>query len=247
MYDNEFIVVIPARSGSKSIPKKNIVDLKGFPLISYSIVAGNMIEKAERTIISTDSEEIADIAIQYGAEAPFLRPPSISGDKDNDKTWVIHLLSELHKIEHFYPKYLIQLRPTTPLREPEILNKAVEFFLEHESKCSGMRSAHLIAESPYKYFIKKDKYWDNFGGLKGEEVSNRPKEMFENVYKPNGYIDIIKTETVLSSFNALYGNNILAFETEEVTEIDSYNEYEQIKCQIEYKENSLYLHLRNRF
>jgi N-acylneuraminate cytidylyltransferase/CMP-N,N'-diacetyllegionaminic acid synthase len=126
----KILCIIPARGGSKGIPKKNIIDVSGKPLIAYTIEpAIEVMKKAyvDKVIVSTDSQEIADIAIQYGAEVPFLRPEDISGDKAKSVEFMSHALEFYIKLGIKYDAILL-LQPTSPLREEEDLIKAIEMF-----------------------------------------------------------------------------------------------------------------------
>ena len=92
-----FIAIIPARGGSKGLPKKNIKKLYGYPLISYSIIASKLSKLINRTIVSTDSKEIAKIAQDYGAEVPYLRPKNISKDSSTDYEFIYHAINWFKK------------------------------------------------------------------------------------------------------------------------------------------------------
>ena len=116
----EILALIPARGGSKSIPRKNIRPLAGHPLIAYSIAAGRQSNLVTRTIVSTDDEEIARIARQYGAETPFLRPAEFAQDNTTDFPVFTHALSWLKEHEGYQPEIVVQLRPTSPIRPPEM-------------------------------------------------------------------------------------------------------------------------------
>ena len=105
--------IIPARSGSKSIPHKNIYNLGGHPLIAWSIKAALNAESIDRVIVSTDSEEYKDISIEYGAEVPFLRPKNISEDNSTDLEFFQHVIG-VFKETSYNPDLIIHLRPTTP-------------------------------------------------------------------------------------------------------------------------------------
>src|SRR5947209_7325926 len=107
------VALVPARSGSRGIPDKNLAELCGFPLLAYSVRAGLMAESVDRVIVTTDSEDIARRARQYGAEAPFLRPAELAGDDSLDIDYVRHALGWLTEHESTEPRLLIQLRPTT--------------------------------------------------------------------------------------------------------------------------------------
>ena len=112
----EVLALIPARGGSKSIPRKNIRSFAGYPLIAYSIAAGRMAETVTRVVVSTDDEEIATVARQYGAEVPFLRPAAFSQDEIPDLPVFRHALEWLAEQEGYRPEIVVQLRPTSPLR-----------------------------------------------------------------------------------------------------------------------------------
>ena len=86
------LAIIPARGGSKGVPKKNIQPLKGFPLVAYSIASAIISKKIDRVLVSTDSEEIAEIAVNYGAEVPFLRPAEYATDNAIDRDVVVHAM-----------------------------------------------------------------------------------------------------------------------------------------------------------
>ena len=84
--------IVPARGGSKGVPKKNIKEIGGFPMIAYSVIAGQLVENMERCIVSTDSQEIADIAKTYGADVPFLRPSELATDSSTDIEYIKHTI-----------------------------------------------------------------------------------------------------------------------------------------------------------
>src|SRR3989344_1755760 len=143
--------IIPARGGSKSIPKKNIMNIKGYPLIAYSIAAAKLSKKIDRIIVTTDSEEMAEVAKKYGAEAPFIRPAEFAGGKSPDIEFMEHAIAWCREHEGSVPEYWVHLRPTTPLRKPEDIDKAIVTILAHpEATC--LRSGDEIRESPYKLF-----------------------------------------------------------------------------------------------
>ena len=148
------IAAIPARGGSKGVPKKNIKLLKDYPLIAYSIIAAKQSKKIDRVIVSTDSEEIAGIAKKYGAEVPFLRPAGFAGDKSPDMEWVLHLLKWLKENEGVEPELIVHLRPTTPLRDPDLIDRAIDK-IKNNKEATSLRSGQEMDECPYKSFIVK--------------------------------------------------------------------------------------------
>jgi len=229
----KIISLIPAREGSKSIPNKNIVDLNEQPLIAYTILDSLRSKLIEETYVSTDSEKIATIAEKYGAEVPFLRPKIFATDNSLDIDYIKHFLNWYFDTYSKYPQIIVLLRPTTPIREVEIIDEAIEFFLNNINEADSLRSIHQLTESPFKYFYKNGKYLDPLLGKRFpiKEFWNLPKQLFKAVYKPNGYVDIIKPEVVLN-LDSVYGDKILAFETERVIEIDSKEDLEYLRFKL---------------
>jgi CMP-N,N'-diacetyllegionaminic acid synthase len=240
------IAIIPARGGSKGVPGKNIKLLAGYPLIAYSIIASKLTKNIDRVFISTDSNEISDISIRYGAEVPFMRPPEISGDRSTDLEFVLHALNWLKVHKNSEPDYLVHIRPTTPLREPDLIAKAIEKIIADPS-ASGLRSVHEIPESPYKMFGVKNGY---LTGLYPDdprpEYYNLPRQNFPPVYKPNGYVDIIKGYTVRNGAS-LHGSKMLAFITPTAVEVDSPEEFQYLEFEIAKKGCQIYNYLREHF
>ena len=225
------VAIIPARSGSKGVPGKNISLLGGHPLIAFSIVAAKMTPGIDRVIVSTDSAEYAAIANKYGAETPFLRPEEISGDKSTDMDLFLHSLKWLSENEKTVPEFLMHLRPTTPLRDPNIMQKAIELFLTKQ-EASSLRSGHLAPESPFKWFLK-----DEFGYFKGlrddltPEKVNLPRQSFPAVYMPDGYVDIVRSSCILNE-GSLHGNNMLVFESPYCVEVDTKDDFNYLEYQL---------------
>ena len=238
------IAIIPARSGSKGVPGKNIKLLGGIPLFAFSIIAAKMMPSVSRVIVSTDSEEYAQIAKGYGAEVPFLRPNEISGDKSTDFDLFLHALNWFKENENLIPEYILHLRPTTPLRNPQIMEEAVKLFFENKNLASSLRSGHSAPESPYKWFLKDENNY--FKGLRDDltpEKVNLPRQSFPSVYIPDGYIDILKSSVILNS-GTLHGDKMLVFESPFCVEVDTKDDFEYLEFQIE-KEGSSIINFQN--
>ena len=238
------IAIIPARSGSKGVPGKNIKLLGGIPLFAFSIIAAKMMPSVSRVIVSTDSEEYAQIAKGYGAEVPFLRPNEISGDKSTDFDLFLHALNWFKENENLIPEYILHLRPTTPLRNPQIMEEAVKLFFENKNLASSLRSGHSAPESPYKWFLKDENNY--FKGLRDDltpEKVNLPRQSFPSVYIPDGYIDILKSSVILDS-GTLHGDKMLVFESPFCVEVDTKDDFEYLEFQIE-KEGSSIINFQN--
>jgi CMP-N,N'-diacetyllegionaminic acid synthase len=238
------IAVIPARSGSKGVPGKNIKLLGGIPLFAFSIIAAKMMPSVSRIIVSTDSNEYAEIAKFYGAEVPFLRPSDISGDKSADYDLFLHALNWFKENENSIPEYLLHLRPTTPLRDPQIMEQAVKLFLDKNEVATSLRSGHNAPESPYKWFLKDENNF--FMGLRDDltpEKVNLPRQSFPSVYIPDGYIDVLKSSVILNS-GTLHGDKMLVFESPFCVEVDTKDDFEYLEFQIE-REGSTILNFHN--
>lgn len=124
--------LIPARGGSKRLPRKNVLPLAGKPLIAHSIEAALQSTFLERVIVSTDDREIADTALEHGADIPFLRPPELATDTASSLDVLIHALRALQANGESYD-YLVELQPTSPLRSPADIDGAVRLLLEKQA------------------------------------------------------------------------------------------------------------------
>ena len=215
------IALIPARGGSKGIPGKNISPLLGHPLIAYSIAAALASRCISRTIVSTDSEEIAEISKRYGAEVPFIRPAEFSTDMSTDRDFLVHAIDWLAENESAQPDYIVHLRPTSPLREFEVIDEAIRL-LRKTAAATSLRSAHLASKTPYKWFQMDDSGY--FKGIRPDDLRpeyyNLPRQSFPPVYDPNGYVDVLRVSQLLSS-QSVHGDAILGFITPYCHELDS--------------------------
>lgn len=224
----ETFAIIPARSGSKGIPDKNIKNLYGFPLIAYTIAAAELSVEISRTIISTDSDKYAEIARQYGAEVPFLRPKEISQDDSTDFEFVQHAISWLYEHEGKIPEYFAHLRVTSPLRNPSVVDEAIRMIKE-KPEASSLRSA--VEEKsviiPYKWFKKEGEYYQSIF-FEDNESANLPRQSYPKAYMPTSYVDILKSETIIK-YNMLHGNKILAFESPQIEDIDELKDFEGVE------------------
>jgi len=189
------LCIIPARSGSKGLPHKNVKDYHGKPLLAWSIEQAQLCQYAMKIVVSTDSKEYADIAIKYGAEAPFLRPSEISGDLSTDYECMKHSVEWLKQNQQYYPDIVLQLRPTSPLRKVEDINQAIGLFLENRENYDSLRSVVEFEKSPYKmYNIKENTLVPLFKKVDDiNEPYNQCRQILPKCYLHNGYIDIFNT------------------------------------------------------
>jgi len=220
----DIVALIPARSGSKGVINKNIMLFNGIPLIAYSIAAAKKTKLIDRVIVSTDSEVYAEIALKYGAEVPFLRPKNISGDNATDQQFFSHAIDWLKENELFIPKFIAHLRPTTPIRDPQILDKALNGFIN--SQYSALRSCHVMSESSYKTFEIEDmKLKAICSGIFDIESSSHARQSYIKTFNANGYIDIIRSDMIKNQ-GGMLGSSVKAFITDISYELDSLNDIE---------------------
>ena len=232
MKKKEVLGIITARGGSKSIPKKSIYKCAGKPLLYYTIKAAEKAKLITRLIISTDDEEIAMIAKKYGVEVPFMRPKKLAGDKSPDIDLFKHALIKLKKEEGYNPDVVVHLRPTTPLKSSNDIDKGIKLILR-DRNCHSVRSVCLPNHSPFKmYHLKKGKKYlipimrEVYPNLfkKIPEAYNLPRQILPKTWRHSGYIDIVRPEIILN--NSMSGTKILPlyFESWRDVDIDTMND-----------------------
>lgn len=216
----KILSIIPARSGSKSIKNKNIILYKGKPLIYHTIKAAKKSKYINRVLVSTDSIKYQKIALKFGAEAPFLRPKNISLDNSHDKDLVIHALKFFLK-KNYFPDFVIFLRPTTPNRNPKVIDDAIKYFYKNK-KFDSLRSVCKVNQPPQKMFQLKGKILIGFfAGILKNEYHSFPRQKFPQALLPNGYIDILKPSFFFKKRDgSFFGKKILAYLTERTLDID---------------------------
>jgi N-acylneuraminate cytidylyltransferase len=233
--------IIPARGGSKGVPGKNIRSVAGHPLVAYSIAAARCCPRIDRVIVSTDSPEIAGICLRYGAETPFLRPPELAGDVSSDREFVLHALEWFSRNEGRMPDALVHLRPTTPLRDPRVITAGIDDYCSNGTATS-LRSVHLAVHTPYKWFREESGYLYGLFPADRPGYANLPRQLFPPVYIPNGYVDVLRTEFILRAQD-IHGERIRAFVTEEVPDLDTPADFEDVERRLERESSPLFPYL----
>jgi len=185
------VAILPARGGSKGIPRKNIKMLAGKPLIAWTIGAALRSRCLDRVITSTDDDEIAQVARQLGAEVPFLRPADLASDTATSVEVVLHALDWLQQNEYAQPDFVMLLQPTSPLRTAEDIEAAV--VLQREKQAEAVVSVCKTAHPPQwlKRFGPNGELlpWES-----GVEPSRRQEAA--PAYQQNGAIYLVKTVTL---------------------------------------------------
>ena len=234
MSNPEVLAIIPARGGSKGIPRKNIRSFAGRPLIAYSIAAGLQANMVTRVIVTTDDEEIAEVARAWGAETPFLRPSELAQDGTLDLPVFQHALHWLARHENYHPQAIVHLRPTTPVRPADLVDRSISVLLAHPEADSvrGITPAH---QNPFKMWLvdgeeKPIRPVTSVPGI--EEPYNAPRQILPVAYTHTGLIDTIRPATILD-LNSMSGRTILpilfdpAYDADLDTPEDYAREFEQ--------------------
>lgn len=193
----DVLAVIPARGGSKSIPRKNIRSFAGHPLLAFSIAAARQAHSVTRVLLSTDDEEIAAIGRSYGAEVPFLRPAELAQDHTQDLPVFEHVLRTLAEREAYRPEVVVQLRPTSPVRPVGLVDLAVRMLVEHP-QADSVRGVVPSGQNPYKMWRRQASgrmtplLSDGFS-----EPYNMPRQELPPTYWQTGHIDALRPRAVL--------------------------------------------------
>lgn len=193
------LAIVPARGGSKGIPRKNIRPFAGYPLIAYSITAALQAETVTRVIVTTDDEDIAEIARRYGAETPFLRPAELAQDRTTDLPVFQHALTWLAEHENYHPEIVIHLHPTSPVRPSGCVDQAVHLLLN----CPGVDCVRSVVEpgqSPYKMWRIEEQTGNMIPLLTASGISepyNTPRQMLPPTYLQTGHVNAIRPAAIL--------------------------------------------------
>jgi N-acylneuraminate cytidylyltransferase len=214
----EILALIPARGGSKGIPRKNIKELGGHPLIAYSISAGLNSKLVTRTIVSTDDEEIAHQAKEYGAEVPFLRPEAIARDDTRDLPVFLQALSWLQEHEGYQPEVVVHLRPTSPFRPTSLVDQAVQILLDNPL-ADSVRGVVPSKQNPYKmWHIREDGSLAPVLDTEFTEPYNMPRQELPPTFWQTGHIDVIRTRTIQDG--SMSGKMIYAYQIDPLFAVD---------------------------
>lgn len=242
----EIYAIIPARAGSKGVKNKNIRCVKGYPLLAYAAAAGALCPQVSRVLVSTDSAEYAKIANYYGAETPFLRPAEYATDTSPDIQFMEHAIGWLAEKEGKLPEFFMHLRPTTPIREMTIVNAAAEKMLA-DPEATSLRSAHKQVFPPYKMFcVREDGYYRSFVDGMTIDEANNPRQDFSQVYVPDGYVDLLRTEFIMDN-HLMHGNRVIAYTIEETVDVDAKKDLEYLEFYMENRETELLKYLRENY
>ena len=224
----EILAIIPARGGSKGIPRKNIRNFAGYPLIAWSIAAAKQSASVTRGIVSTDDEEIAAVGREWGAETPFLRPAELAQDNSTDLPLFEQALKWLAENENYKPDVVIQLRPTSPIRPRGLIDDAVKILLDHKD-ADCVRGVVPAGQNPHKMwrFDNVSQPMKPLLTVEGiAEPYNAPRQILPPVYWQTGHIDAIRVSTIHNK-HSLTGDVIypLVIDSKYTVDIDNLSDW----------------------
>jgi CMP-N,N'-diacetyllegionaminic acid synthase len=226
----DVVALIPARSGSKGVPHKNVRPLGGYPLLAWSVAACLRSSGIGRTIVSSDSEEYAQTARAFGAEAPFLRPADISADSSVDYDFIVHALDWLAAGGE-EPEFIVHIRPTTPFRDPGLVDDAIRAF-RSTSGYTALRSVHEMPESAYKTFEVDGGILKRVGAEgTALDAANNARQQFPPTYCANGYVDVLSTPFIRET-HLIHGDRVMAYVTPPVVEVDTEEDFAHLEFQL---------------
>ncbi len=219
------LTIIPARGGSKGVPGKNVKEIAGKPLLSWSIIsAKHDLPMKNRIVVSTDCENIASVAKNYNAEVPFLRPNKYSDDFASTESVMEHCVNWLEENEGYKPQHIILLQPTSPVRRRESISNAFEYYLANN--CDS-----LLSVCEFSHFLWGRKK----GGVEpGYDIYNRPRRQDigedEKLYLENGSIYISSYDSFIKSRNRL-GGKIGMFEMHQAESYEIDTQLDFVVCE----------------
>jgi len=221
--------LVTARSGSKGIPDKNLKQIGNHSLLEWSIKSALKSSQVTKVFLSTDSAEYAKLGEVFGAIVPFLRPAELASDTAVDLDVFKHFLTEIKESA----TAIVHIRPTTPLRNPQVISDAVINFMKIKNEITSLRSVHEMSESAYKTFEVSDQgLLKPIASVADGDKANLPRQAFPKTYQANGYVDVLNPEFILKE-HKLHGDKIFAFKTPVVTEVDSLTDLEYLDWEVQ--------------
>ena len=216
------IAIIPARGGSKGIPRKCVKLLAGQPLISYIIRTAKRVQDIDRVIVSTEDDEIANVAISYGAEIPFVRPLELASDNVPTLPVVQHAVHYLEEDERYTPDIVVLLMPTSPLVSSERISEAISMLID-----GSYDSVISVTEDTGHYWIKKER---SYTRLYPKRIENR--QLTEPLLKDNGAVCVVKYDMLMNKRTLVAGRIgfLKLHERAEALDIDEPVDFEMAEC-----------------
>jgi CMP-N-acetylneuraminic acid synthetase len=214
------LALVPARGGSKGIPRKNLQLLGGRPLVAHAVLAGRQATLVSRVVCSTDDPEIAAAAREAGAEVPFLRPTQLAQDTTEDWPVFIHALDWLQQHADWVPDLVVNLRPTSPLRTARHIDDAIRLLLK--TGADSVKAVCLARQHPHKMWLRQPSseiepfLKTPFRLSRGPDV---PRAELQDVYWQNGIVDVTR-QSVIREQGVMIGRRVAGLVTELENSID---------------------------
>lgn len=237
----KIIAVITARGGSKGLPGKNIIDLGGKPLLAYTILAGIESELIDTVVVTTDDKKIKRVAIEWGAEVPFLRPAELSNDKAHTPDAVEHAVSFYEKELKKDYDVVVTLQPTSPFRNGNLIDKAIIKFLDDLTLDSLISIKRQDYPPWWMFKLNNNRLYPYFNYQDGVNVFNLERQQFPKVYRPNGAIYVTWRKYLLEN-NAIVNpenNGYFVMSENDSIDIDNMSDLYSAKYEIEKRLNNL--------
>jgi len=204
------LAVIPARGGSKGIPRKNLVPVNGVPLLVHSIRHAQHSSLVTRVMVSTEDAEIAEIARAAGADVPFMRPAALAADDVLDQPVFRHVLEDLQASENYVPDVVVHLRPTAPYRMVGWIDSAIRLLME-SPEADAVRSVSQCTQHPYRMFrIDAEGFLDPL--MKGEHPTPflLRRQDLAPIYYYDCVLDVTRPRTILE-MGSMTGERVLPY------------------------------------
>lgn len=234
------LAIIPARGGSKSIPRKNIKSLGGYPLIAYSIAAALQSDRIDRVVVSTDDDEIAEVAEKWGAEVPFIRPAKLAGDHVTDLPVFRHAIQWLDHNENYHADIIIQLRPTSPFRPKGSVDEAIALMLQSEH-ADSVRGVTPSGQNPFKMWRVVENRMVPLLQAEFDEPYNMPRQKLPSTFWQTGHIEVIRHETIMQQ-HSMTGKHILPYiiDSRYAIDLDTIEQWEFAEYLLEQVDMDIY-------
>lgn len=229
------LAVVPARGGSKGVPGKNIRPILGKPLMAYTIESGLKSKRITDLVVSTDSEEIRNIALQYGAQAPFLRPAELSGDRALAIPTIQHAVLEMEKLKGYEYDYIIMLQPTSPMKTAEDIDQALDKLIAE--KADGIISVVNVDNNhpmKMKVFLGEDGKDGKLVDYSPPPYENCPRQLLPPVFIVNGALYATKRDVFMNK-NSFQGDTCIGFEMPHSKSINIDTEFDFLLAEYELK------------
>lgn len=220
MNNPSVLVIIPVKERSTRLPGKNLKDLCGKPMMAYPIEAAKGAKGVSRVVVSTESEKIKEIAEQYGAEVPFLRPIELTEDAVSSQQVLVHVLDELKKLENYEPEYVLLLYPTSPLLSRERIEQAIALAIEKD------------ADSVISGYYDKGHYWVEAedGGWKRLYPTELVNSQYQSpLFVENGAIYMTRS-SILRKQMVADRAQVLLMEPDENVDVDYLEDFAKVEA-----------------